>query len=135
MNDFICPQCRGHLRVGDNIVFRIRNKQKKTALLLLNAKIGNYSTSKHPSFIIKEGEEVDFSCPLCNSDLKSDIHLNLVKVMMIDEKGDEYDVYFSKVKGEHSTFFTKGDQLGTAGDDAGKYTFFKVGHKFKKYLK
>ena len=135
MNDFICPQCRGHMRIGDNIVFRVKNKQRRTALLLLSAKIGNYSSTKHPSFVIKDGEEIDFSCPLCAADLKSDIHLNLVKVLMTDDKGDEYEVYFSKIKGEHSTFYTKGDELGTAGDDAGKYTFFKVGQKFKKYLK
>jgi hypothetical protein len=134
MNDFICPHCRGHLRVGENIIFKIRNKQKKWGLLLLNTKIGNYSSSKHPGFIVKDGEEVEFACPLCSSILKSDIHLNLVKVIMIDEKGDEFDVYFSKVKGEHSTFLTKGDVLGTAGEDAGKYTYFKVGHKFRKYL-
>jgi hypothetical protein len=135
MNDFICPFCRGHLRVGENIVFKIRNEEKEHALLFLNAKIGNYTSYKHPSFIIQPGEEIEFSCPLCSVDLRSDIHINLVKVIMVDEKGDDYDVYFSKVAGEHSTYVTKDDELGTAGDDAGKYTYFKVGQKFKKFLK
>jgi hypothetical protein len=135
MNDFMCPHCRGHLRVGDNIIFKIKNKQKETGLLLLSPQIGNYSSLKHHSFKINEGEDVDFSCPLCSSDLKSDIHINLVNVLMVDDKGEEYNVYFSKIKGEHSTYFTKGEEVGSTGVDAGKYTFFKVGDKFIRYLK
>jgi hypothetical protein len=53
---------------------------------------------------------------------------------MIDENGMLCDVYFSQVAGEHSTFETRGDAVKAAGEDAGRYTYFKVGEKFKKYI-
>jgi len=134
MNDFVCPKCKGHLRVGDNIIFKIRNKDKQHALMLLNPQIGNYSSVKHPSFEIGQGEFVEFFCPLCNASLKSDIHENLALVLMKDEEEKSYAVYFSQIAGEHSTYKTAGDAVHTEGEDAGRYTYFKLGDKFKKYF-
>jgi hypothetical protein len=134
MNDFICPKCKGHLRVGDSIIFKIKNSSKQNAIMLLSPQIGNYSSVKHPSFEIKEGELVEFFCPLCNASLKSDIHKNLALVLMKDQDEKSYAVYFSQIAGEHSTYETDGDAVHTAGEDAGKYTYFKVGEKFKKYF-
>jgi len=70
MNDFLCPKCKGHQRVGDHIIF------------------------KEKSFV----------------------------------------VYFSQVAGEHSTYETDGDSVHMEGEDAGRYTYFKIGEKFKKYF-
>ncbi len=134
MNDFLCPKCKGHLRVGDHIIFKVKNGEKKHALLLLNPQIGNYSSIKHPSFDYKEGEYLEFMCPLCNASLKSDIHENLALVLMKDEEGKSFAVYFSQIAGEHSTYETDGDSVHIEGEDAGRYTYFKVGDKFKKYF-
>jgi hypothetical protein len=134
MNDFLCPKCKGHLRVGDNIIFKIKNRDKQHALMLLNPQIGNYSSVKHPSFEIKEGEFVEFYCPLCNASLKSDIHKNLALVLMKDEEEKSFAVYFSQIAGEHSTYETDGDAVHATGADAGRYTYFKLGEKFKKYF-
>jgi len=134
MNDFLCPKCEGHLRVGDHIIFKVKNDRKRTGLILLSALIGNYSSIKHPGFRFAEGESIDFFCPLCNFSLKSDIHENLVRVIMKDEDGDYYEVYFSKIAGEHTTYATTGDKLHVEGEHAGKYTYFKIGDKFKKYF-
>jgi len=134
MNDFLCPKCKQHLRVGDNIIFKVKNSQKQSALLMLNPQIGNYSSIKHPSFEYKKGEALSFSCPICNASLMSDIHPNLALVLMKDENGESFAVYFSQVAGEHSTYKTSGDSVQATGEDAGKYTYFKIGDKFKKYL-
>jgi hypothetical protein len=134
MNDFLCPKCKGHLRVGDHIIFKVKNDEKKDALLLLSPQIGNYTSIKHPTFEFKEGEFLEFYCPLCNVSLKSDIHKNLALVLMKDEDGKSYVVYFSQVVGEHSTYETDGDSVHLAGEDAGRYTYFKIGKKFKKYF-
>ncbi len=134
MNDFVCPKCKGHLRVGDHIIFKVKNSEKNSALLLLSPQIGNYSSFKHPSFEFRKGEILDFFCPLCNGSLKSDIHKNLALVLMKDEEEKSYVVYFSQVAGEHSTYEVDGDAIHTAGEDAGLYTYFKVGDKFKKYF-
>jgi transcription initiation factor IIE alpha subunit len=134
MNDFLCPKCKGHLRIGDNIIFKIKNRDKQHALMLLSPQIGNYTSVKHPSFEIKEGELVEFYCPLCNASLKSDIHNNLALVLMKDEEEKSFAVYFSQIAGEHSTYETDGDAVHATGEDAGRYTFFKLGEKFKKYF-
>jgi len=134
MNDFLCPKCREHIRVGDNIIFKIKNGKKQSALLLLSPQIGNYTSIKHPSFVIQQGEALEFYCPLCNASLMSDIHKNLARVIQYDESGKTNDVYFSQIVGEHSTFTTDGESVHVAGEDAGRYTYFKIGEKFKKYF-
>ena len=134
MNDFLCPKCSEHIRVGDNIIFKVRNSRKQSALLLLNPHIGNYTSVKHPSFEIRSGEYLEFYCPLCNASLMSDIHKNLARVIIQDSSGKSNDVYFSQIVGEHSTFTTDGEAVHIAGEDAGRYTYFKIGEKFKKYF-
>lgn len=134
MNDFLCPKCKDHIRIGDHIIFKVKNCKKQSGLLLLSPQIGNYSSVRHPTFEIKQGEFLDFFCPLCNNSLKSDIHQNLAHIIMMDEVGNCYDTYFSQIKGEHSTYETVGDSLRMTGEDAGRYTYFKIGDKFKKYF-
>jgi hypothetical protein len=134
MNNFICPKCREHIRVGDNIIFKVKNSKKQSALLLLSPQIGNYTSVKHPSFVIQKDEYLEFYCPLCNAPLTSDIHKNLARLILTDESGKNTDVYFSQIVGEQSTFETDGESVHAAGADAGKYTYFKVGEKFKKFF-
>lgn len=134
MNDFLCPYCNGHIRVGEHIIFRVKNRKKQTGLVLLSPQIGNYASVKHRTFIIEKGEFLEFYCPLCDHPLKSDIHSNLAHIIMIDEKGKQFDTYFSQIAGEHVTYETDGDSVHIAGEDAGRYTYFKIGDKFKKYF-
>ena len=134
MHDFLCPKCGEHLRVGDHVIFKVRNMKKQSALLLLSPQIGNYTSIKHPSFDILPNEYLEFWCPLCNTPIISDIHKNLAHVILKDESGNCNDVYFSQIAGEHSTFATNGESVHVAGEDAGRYTYFKIGDKFKKYF-
>jgi hypothetical protein len=134
MNDFLCPKCKEHIRIGDHLIFKVKNAGKQTGLLLLSPQIGNYVSIKHPSFEFKKGEFLEFYCPLCNTSLKSDIHQNLAHVIMKDDSGKSFDVYFSQIAGEHSTYETDGEAVHLAGEDAGRYTYFKIGDKFKKYF-
>jgi hypothetical protein len=134
MNDFLCPKCREHIRVGDNIIFKVKNSKKQSGILLLSPQIGNYTSVKHPSFVIQTAEYLEFYCPLCSAPLTSDIHKNLARLILIDDAGKSTDVYFSQIFGEHSTFATDGESVHVTGADAGKYTYFKIGEKFKKYF-
>jgi len=130
MYDFLCPKCRGDIRVGDNIIFRVRNHRKQTGLLLLSPQIGNYSSIKHPSFEVETGEYLEHYCPLCNAPLVSEIDPNLAHVILRDETGKTNDVYFSQIAGEQSTFETDGESVHITGADAGRYTYYK----FRKYF-
>lgn len=134
MNNFICPKCSGHLRVGEHLIFKVRNQKKHAGIILMYPEIGNYSSVRHPSFDIMEGEALEFFCPLCNTSLQSDIHKNLAHVILQESNGKNHDVYFSQISGEHSSYETSGDSLRVAGENAGRYTYFKLGDKFKTYL-
>lgn len=134
MNDFLCPKCMGHLRVGEHLIFKVKNLKKQSGILLLSPQIGNYSSVKHPSFEISAGESLEIHCPMCDASLISDIHKNLAHVLLYDENGNSNDVYFSRIFGEHSTFKTAGESVHIEGEDAGRYTYFKIGDKFRKYF-
>ena len=86
MHNFLCPICKEHIRVGENIIFKVKNSKKQSALLLLSPQIGNYTSHKHPAFEIQTGESLEFYCPLCNASLISDIHKNLAHVILQDDK-------------------------------------------------
>ena len=131
----VCPRCRGHLKVGDHVVFLVKNKKKQKGLILLHAEIGNYSSIRHHSFMIEKGEGLEFCCPLCHASLASDIDTNLVYVRMVTEAGEEKEVYFSRISGEHSTFQVEGDTVKSTGEHAGRYTFFKFPAKYKQFIK
>jgi hypothetical protein len=134
IHDFLCPECKEHIRVGENIIFKVKNSKKQSSLLLLSPQIGNYTSHKHRTFEIQTGESLEFFCPLCNASLVSDIHKNLAHVILLDDKGNSNNVYFSRIVGEHSTFTTDGESVHVAGEDAGRYTYFKIGDKFRKYF-
>ena len=134
-NYFICPHCRGHLKVGDRIIFRVRNQKKKCGLLLLSPLIGNYDSVKHPKFEYKEGEPLDFYCPLCGHILSTSIDENLIFVVMIDDQGVEHNIYFSRIVGEESTYKVTGDRVMATGEQSGKYTYFSMSDRFRQFLK
>jgi hypothetical protein len=133
-NHYLCPNCRGHLRVGDHIVFKIRNKKREKGLLLLHPEVGNYTSIKHPSFSFKEGERVDFFCPLCMIHLDAAIDENLVHVLMIDKKGKEHQVYFSRIAGEQSTIKVSNEGVHRTGVHSYRYTHFVMSDKHIPYL-
>ena len=134
-NHFVCPHCHGHLKVGDQIIFRVRNQKKKFGLLMLSPLIGNYDSIKHPDFDYKEGEALDFYCPICSHILSTAIDDNLIFVVMIDDQGVEHNIYFSRISGEMSTYQVTGDSVMATGEHSGKYTFFSISDKFRQYLK
>ena len=70
-NDYLCPYCKGKLNVKRNIVLAVRNEAQQRGLIFLSAKIGNYESITHPSFIVKEGEQLEIFCPMCHANLKA----------------------------------------------------------------
>ena len=132
---YICPECKGHLKVGEYIIFTVRNRMEENGLLLLHPGIGNYESIKHPSFSFKKGEALDFYCPLCSVSLLSKFDKNLVHVIMIEKDNKEYDIYFSRIAGEQSTYKVSGDSsVMTAGEHSQRYTYFKMPDELKKFL-
>jgi transcription elongation factor Elf1 len=119
--DFKCPHCYNLLNVGDNVVFSTRNSWGKRGLIILHPDLGNYTVVKHPAFEVMEGEQLEFYCPFCAKQLVSDRHENLAKIMMNDEGGREYEVHFSRIAGQHSTYKIIGESIEIFGKDASMY--------------
>lgn len=136
-NDYLCPICRGHIRVGDALVISVKSEKNKKGLIFLNPEIGNYTTTTHPTFEIKKGEEYTVYCPICHANLNREENPNLVKVHMVDnESHDEYEIYFSGVVGEECTYKIKDKEVQEFGPDANHYRqYFGVPKEDMKYLK
>lgn len=121
-NEYICPYCKGHLKVGNNIIFAIRTHNQERGMLLLNPELGNYKWTKHKSLKLNEGERVETFCPMCHSNLRAiNVNKNLAEVIMIDEHGEEYEIFFSEIVGEHCTFKIHESDVESFGDDSDDY--------------
>jgi hypothetical protein len=134
--EYLCKICRGHLKPKTSIVLAASQvNSSKKGLILLDAELGNYTTTTHPSFQLKEGEEYIYTCPICHSQLNSKKYNHLVRIIMVDNDGKEYDIYFSDIAGEKCTFKIRGTKLEMKGPDANLYTkYFEVPEEDRKYL-
>jgi hypothetical protein len=134
--EYLCKVCRGHLKVKTSIVLAATKTNSSTrGLVFLNPEIGNYTTTTHHSFQIKEGEEYVYTCPICHSQLNSAKYNHLVRIIMIDDDGKEYNIYFSGIAGEKCTYKIRGTQLEKKGPDAKLYDkYFEVPEEDRKYL-
>lgn len=121
-NDFLCPKCRSFLNIGNKIVFSIKVKTDQSGLLLLEKTLGNYEVKKQEQIQYEKGDILGFFCPICHENLVSDIHLNLAKVLMIDDEKQEYDVFFSRISGEHATYKVKNEKIEAFGTEKDKYS-------------
>jgi hypothetical protein len=103
-NQYMCPHCRGYLKVGECIVFKIRNTRREKGLLIMHREGEIYSSVKHPKFYSGEGERIDFYCPLCMQSLDAPEDENLIKVLMVESDGYEHEICLSRIPGEQSHF-------------------------------
>jgi len=120
--EYLCPFCRGNLKIDNDIVFAIRTKAEQRGIIMLSPELGNYQVRKHESLLMNEGDRLETFCPMCHSNLRAiNVNTNLAEVIMTDENGDEYEIYFSEIVGEHSTFKIKDSDLESFGDDSDGY--------------
>jgi hypothetical protein len=136
--EYLCKVCRGHLKVKTSIVLaatKLSNRSQR-GLVFLDPEIGNYAKTTHASFQIKEGEEYIYNCPICSAQLNSMKYLHLVRVIMIDENGKEFNIYFSGIAGEKCTFKIRGNKIvELKGPDVKIYDkYFEVPEEDRKYL-
>ena len=123
-NQFLCPLCRSYLNAGENLIFSVESENGQKGLLLLHPELGNYSVITNPNFIIEEGMKYEFYCPVCHTKLATDINKNLSRVILKDSENNEYEVLFSKIAGEKSTYTIVGENVNMYGEDYGNYVDF-----------
>ena len=129
--DFICPKCNGHLLVGEKIIFTAKTRKgKRSGIILLTPKVGDYTRILHSTFNIEEGEKVDFFCPICHGNLTAtDVDEKLVKIIMVDDKSDKYEIYFSGVTGENCTYKVSKEKIEKFGKTSEKYLKYFMSRK------
>jgi len=102
-NDFLCPYCRGHLKPHNKVVLSARKNSGKRGIILFNPQLGEYDILFHHTFRLEDGEHLDILCPLCHANLTDQtISKNLARIKMIDNTGEEYDIYFSEIFGRNA---------------------------------
>jgi len=111
-----------------------RNKRGESGLILLHPEVGNYSCIKHPDFTIEENEAIELICPCCHKSLATDFDSNLSYLTLLEGK-KQFDIYFSRICGEESTFLVNGDTVAASSEHSDRYTYFKMSNHFKQYLK
>jgi hypothetical protein len=124
-NEFLCPSCHNLLNVGKNVIFATRSKDNKAGLIILHPDADDYTVIKHPSYVFVKGERIGIFCPYCNRKLTSERNDNLAKVIMRDEKKVEYEIHFSRVAGERSSYKIVGMSVEIFGEDANEYINFR----------
>lgn len=134
--EYLCKVCRGHLKVKTSIVLAAsKTNSSERGLIFLNPEIGNYTTTTHATFQIKEGQEYIYTCPICHSQLNSAKYNHLVRIIMIDDDGKEYNIYFSGIAGQKCTYKIRGAKLEKLGPDTKLYDkYFEVPEEDRKYL-
>ena len=124
-NSFLCPKCRAQLVPNKKIVLLAKPSDRPSGLLLLSPVLGEYSATTHSAFQLKEGERVDIYCPVCHENLGDWVdNSNLARVIMVDDAGEEYDIVFSEIIGQHSTYKIHGEDIESFGEHAELYTNF-----------
>ena len=136
--EYLCKVCRGNLNVKTSIILAATNLSNRAqkGLVYLNPELGNYTRTTHPSFDIKEGVEYIYTCPICGAQLNSMKYLHMVRILMVDDNGKEFNIYFSGIGGEKCTFKIRGNKIEEkAGPDVRIYDkYFEVPEEDRKYL-
>jgi hypothetical protein len=134
--EYLCKACKGVLNVKTSIVLSASSVNgSKKGLVFLNPELGNYTVTTHSSFTMLEGEEYLIKCPICHAHLNSLKYNHLVRIIMVEDNGKEYDIYFSDIVGEKCTYKISGSTIEKIGPDATKYTkYFDVPEEDRKYL-
>jgi len=120
--DYLCPECKSLLNIGDKIVLSVRFQNKQNGLLLFEKILGNYNVKKQNAINFKEGEPVEFFCPICHESLQSKIYPNLAKLKMCDEEENEFDILFSRISGEQATYKISENNIEAFGKDQDIYS-------------
>ena len=134
---YLCKACRGVLNGKTSIILAAQKTNSSVrGLVYLDPELGNYTKTTHPSFKIKEGEEYMYTCPICHSQLNSVKYPHLVRIIMVDDDGKEFNIYFSGIAGEKCTYKIRDTKVEMVkGADAERYTkYFEVPDEDRKYL-
>jgi len=99
-----CPKCRAHLNPNQSTIVLLADCNYGTGIFMFNSEPGDYGAHIPQGVEIKGGQIWTFVCPVCHADLTVTEQANLARLILVDEKEEEHNVFFSRVAGERATF-------------------------------
>ncbi|MFH0759326.1 MAG: hypothetical protein V2B15_18715 [Bacteroidota bacterium] len=134
-NNYFCPVCKSNMNIGNSLVFSAKSPDNVKGLVFLNTELGDYTKTTHPDFELQKGVEYKFYCPVCHANLNKKDIPNLVKVLMTDESGTEYEINISNIIGEYCTYKILDKKTEAFGPDADHYRkYLDLPGEYRKYL-
>jgi RNase P subunit RPR2 len=128
---YFCPKCRATLNPNVKLILTMA-KGRRRSLILLSPRPGDYSAILPADVSLRQGEEVDFHCPACGANLRSEASAHLAEIGFRLEDGTKGRVDFSRRFGEHATYFVTKEQIRSYGENAAIYgdaNFFGAGRE------
>lgn len=117
----ICPKCRNSITANDKVILVGKTKTGLKGLVLLSAKLGDYSAHFSDDFNLVDGNVLKLLCPICHANLSNPKNKNFAEIIYIDENGVESKIIFSQIIGEKSTYRIEDNKI--------KETFGEHGQK------
>jgi hypothetical protein len=102
--DYYCPSCDKKLSENNEVVFNVVRLNNSVLKIYLEPKPRSYKFRSEHSVSFKEKEVVDFCCPHCKTNLVSKKYPNFVKIILKVTHNVLFDVYFSRIHGDHRTY-------------------------------
>ena len=134
-NTYSCPECNGKMNIGNSLVFSAKSPDNERGIIFLDTELGSYAKKTHPEFVLQEGVQYKFYCPICHFKLNKEESANLVKVYMTDDAGKEFEINISNIIGEHATYKIEEKKITAFGPDAERYRkYLDLPTEFHKYL-
>jgi len=101
--DYKCPKCKERLNEDKHVVFSIK-RDNNGIMLYLDPKPGVYKFVCKPETVFKSDEIIEFHCPHCDKNLKSEKYNKFVEIELAVTKKVSMPVFFSRVHGVHKTY-------------------------------
>ena len=102
--DYHCTKCDEKLSKNNQVLFNVSRSNNSLVKLYLDPKPRSYKYKCMPWVDFKEEETVDFVCPHCNSSLISEKYPNFIKIILKVTDKVVFDVFFSRIYGDHRTY-------------------------------
>lgn len=126
---YFCPTCLATLNPNVKLILAMA-KGRRRSLILLSPRPGDYSVILPSEVSLRPGDEVQFFCPACGLNLRSEANPHLAEIGFRLEDGTRGRVNFSRIFGEHATYFVTKEQIRSYGENAAIYgdaNFFGAG--------
>ena len=117
--DYFCPKCKEKLNENGKVILNVHRTDDSNAKIFLDPKPHSYHLKCEPEIAFLENEIVDFICPHCSSNLHSDQYEKFVALTLKVTEGVFFDVFFSRVYGDHRTYVGIEDFKEEYGDEMG----------------